>query len=72
MPVTLINTFIVPEDRAEEFLTEWKKSCDRFSQTPGFIETHLHRNTGVGNGTFRFINIARTRITRPRSTAFPA
>ena len=25
----------------------------------GFIEAHLHRNTGVGNGSFSFINIAR-------------
>ena len=25
----------------------------------GFLETHLHKNTGVGNSTFSFINIAR-------------
>ena len=42
-----------------EFLKNWRKSSDTFSRTPGFIETHLHRNTGVGNGTFRFINVAR-------------
>jgi heme-degrading monooxygenase HmoA len=59
MAVTLINVFIVPEHLEAEFLAEWKKSCHTFSHTPGFIETHLHRNTGVGNGTFRFINIAR-------------
>jgi heme-degrading monooxygenase HmoA len=59
MAVTLLNVFIVPEELEEEFLTNWKKSCHVFSHTPGFIETHLHRNTGVGNGTFRFINIAR-------------
>jgi len=59
LAVTLLNVFSVPEHLEAEFLKNWQKSADRFSRTPGFIETHLHRNTGVGNGTFRFINIAR-------------
>ena len=59
MPVTLLNVFIVPEDKEEEFLTEWRKTAARFSRTKGFVETHLHRNTGVGNQSFRFINIAK-------------
>ena len=59
MAVTLLNVFIVPEDREAEFLEHWQRSANRFSGTPGFIETHLHRNTGVGNQSFRFINIAR-------------
>ena len=59
MAVTLINTFIVPEDKEAEFLQNWKVTSSVFAGRPGFIETHLHRNTGVGNGTFRFINIAR-------------
>lgn len=59
MPVTLINTFIVPEDKADDFLREWKITSAVFAKRPGFVETHLHRNTGVGNGTFSFINIAR-------------
>ena len=59
MAVTLINTFIVPEDKEDEFLRNWKTTSAVFAGKPGFIETHLHRNTGVGNGTFRFINIAR-------------
>ncbi len=58
MPVKLLNAFIVPEDQEEAFLQNWKTTADFFSRDPGFIETHLHRNTGVGNGTFRFINIA--------------
>ena len=58
MPVTLLNVFIVPEDKEAEFVTEWKKTADVFSGTKGFLETHLHRNTGIGNATFRFINIA--------------
>lgn len=60
MAATLLNVFIVPEGKEEEFLTEWKKTAAHFAaNTDGFIETHLHRNTGVGNGTFSFINIAR-------------
>jgi hypothetical protein len=59
MAVTLINAFIVPEDREAEFLANWRATTAVFSKRPGFIETHLHRNTGVGRGDFRFINIAR-------------
>jgi heme-degrading monooxygenase HmoA len=59
MAVTLINTFIVPEEQEAEFLKNWKKTTEVYSRTSGFIETHLHRNTGVGDGTFKFINIAR-------------
>lgn len=28
-----------------------------YARTKGFIETHLHRNTGLGSQTFQFINI---------------
>lgn len=59
MAVTLINTFIVPHDKEAEFLENWNATSRHFANKPGFIETHLHRNTGVGNGTFSFINIAR-------------
>lgn len=62
MAVTLINVFNVPADRVDEFLATWKQTADFFktsSANSGFIETHLHRNTGVGNQTFAFINIAR-------------
>lgn len=59
MSVTLMNAFIVPADREEEFLTHWKRTTEVFKQREGFLETHLHRNTGVGNGTFSFINVAR-------------
>lgn len=60
MAVTLINVFIVPADKEEEFLLNWNNTSKYFSATPdtGFIETHLHKNSGVGNGTFTFINIA--------------
>ena len=59
MTATLINAFIVPTDKEEEFLENWKKTTDYFSQRKGFIETFLHRNTGVGNQTFMYINLAK-------------
>lgn len=59
MAVTLLNVFIVPEDKEEEFLENWRKTAAHFQKTDGFIECHFHRNTGVGNGTFKFINIAK-------------
>lgn len=59
MAVTLINVFTVSEEQEESFLKTWREAADKYSHTPGFIETHLHRNTGVGDRTFKFINIAR-------------
>ena len=60
MAATLLNVFIVPEGKQDEFLENWKRTAAYFKKNAsGFIETHLHRNTGVGNGTFQFINIAR-------------
>lgn len=56
MPVALINPFVVPADKEEEFLRAWNQTTRVFSSTPGFIETHLHKNTGVGDGTFQYIN----------------
>ena len=56
MPVKLINTFIVPKEQEEEFLKRWQETTVHFrTKTSGFIETHLHRNTGIGNLTFTFI-----------------
>ncbi len=59
MAVTLINVFNVPPVREAEFLEHWKQTTEVFKKKAGFIETHLHRNAGVGNQTFQFINIAR-------------
>ena len=57
--VTLINVFNVPAEGQAEFLAHWRRTTEVFKTRKGFLETHLHRNTGVGNGTFQFINIAR-------------
>lgn len=57
--ITLINVFNVPADREEAFLENWKKTTEVFRQRKDFLETHLHRNIGVGNQTFQFINVAK-------------
>jgi heme-degrading monooxygenase HmoA len=58
MPVQLINPFVVPADKEEEFLQAWEETTQVFSANPGFIETYLHKNVGVGDGTFQYINVA--------------
>ena len=39
MTATLINAFVVPENKEEEFLANWKKTTNYFSRQKGFIET---------------------------------
>ena len=58
MSVKLINVFQVPEDQRDEFLKRWSETTQVYARTEGFLETHLHQNTGVGSQTFQFINIA--------------
>jgi len=65
MPVTLINPFIVPKDKADEFIRNWKETTKVFSKPgSGLIETHMHRNIGGGDDSFLFINIARWESTK--------
>ncbi|UOZ06924.1 antibiotic biosynthesis monooxygenase [Amycolatopsis sp. WQ 127309] len=59
MGATLINVFIVPRERETEFLEQWRKTAAHFADGKGLLETHLHRNTGMGNESFSFVNIAR-------------
>ncbi|TDV48790.1 antibiotic biosynthesis monooxygenase family protein [Actinophytocola oryzae] len=58
MTVTLINSFIVPQDEEEAFLQAWRETVDHFATAPGFVQTRLHRNTGLNDTTFQYVNIA--------------
>lgn len=58
MTVTLINSFTVPPERDEEFLRTWRATIDHFATAPGFLHARLHRNTGLNDTTFRYVNIA--------------
>jgi heme-degrading monooxygenase HmoA len=52
MPVTMVDVFVVPEEQEDEFFRNWQKTADFYAQISGFIDTNLHRNTGVGDGSF--------------------
>ena len=43
MVVTMIDTFQVPEDQEQEFLTRWNATTAVFARTDGFIETRERR-----------------------------
>jgi quinol monooxygenase YgiN len=58
MPITLINSFIVPPDKEDDFLQTWRSTIDHFATAPGFIQARMHRNTGLNDTTFQYVNIA--------------
>ena len=50
-PVVLINTFVMPSEDADRFLTAWSADAAIMKAQPGFISTQLHRGI-AGSGTF--------------------
>lgn len=57
MSVMLINPFLIPKDKDEEFLRAWNYTTYLYSNMPGFIQTHLHKNV-VSVDKFRYVNFA--------------
>lgn len=57
-PVTLINSFEVPENRLEETIVFWEKARDFLNAQPGYISTRLHRSLSP-DAKFRLVNVAR-------------
>jgi heme-degrading monooxygenase HmoA len=57
-PVTLMNSFSVPEGRDEVFLELWKQTSEYFRRQPGFLSLRLHRAVTPG-APYRYVNIAR-------------
>jgi heme-degrading monooxygenase HmoA len=70
MTITLINSFIVPPDKDEEFLATWHETIPHFTAAPGFVEGRLHRNTGLNDTTFRYVNVALWRSVEDYRAAF--
>lgn len=57
-PVTLMNSFVVPEGRDEAFLRLWTETSEYFRAQPGFLSLRLH--LAVTSGTqYRYVNVAR-------------
>ena len=57
-PVTLMNSFLVPEGRDEAFLELWTESSRYFQAQPGFLSLRLHRAVTPG-APYRYVNVAR-------------
>jgi quinol monooxygenase YgiN len=58
MSLTLVNLFTVPAGEEEAFAARFKATVDACKDMPGFVATELHRNAGVGDPSFAFVNIA--------------
>ena len=57
-PVTLINCFVVPEDRDEAFQRLWTEASTYFRARPGYVSLRLHRAVTPG-AAYRWVNVAR-------------
>jgi heme-degrading monooxygenase HmoA len=57
-PVTLMNSFVVPEGRDEEFVRLWIETSEYFRAQPGFLSLRLHRAVTPGT-PYRYVNVAR-------------
>jgi heme-degrading monooxygenase HmoA len=58
MSVTLINLFTVPAGEADAFADRFRATTEALKDVDGFEGTELHRNSGVGDPTYEFVNIA--------------
>src|SRR3954470_12584199 len=57
-PVTLMNSFIVPEGRDDDFVKLWMETSNYFRAQPGFLSLRLHRAVTPGT-PYRYVNVAR-------------
>jgi hypothetical protein len=59
MSLTLVNLFTVPAGEEDAFQARFQSVCEKLDGMPGFEGTELHRNAGVGDQSYAFVNIAR-------------
>jgi len=59
MSLTLVNLFTVPAGEEDAFEARFKAVCEKLGGMPGFEGTELHRNAGVGDQSYAFVNIAK-------------
>jgi heme-degrading monooxygenase HmoA len=57
-PVTLINSFLVPEGSDEAFEALWTETSKYFRAQPGFVSLRLHRAV-TPDADYRYVNVAR-------------
>ena len=56
-PVTLMNRFVVPAPRDQEFEAMWTRTSEYFVARPGFVSLRLHRAVSA-DATHRWVNVA--------------
>ena len=56
-PITLINSFEVPQDRLADAIRGWEKAHDFLKQQPGYITTRLHQSLSP-QAKFQLVNVA--------------
>jgi heme-degrading monooxygenase HmoA len=56
--VTLINPFIVPQEKLEETIIMWEQARDFLQQQTGYISTSLHQSIEP-DSRYRLINVAK-------------
>ncbi|MEW2297763.1 antibiotic biosynthesis monooxygenase family protein [Streptomyces sp. NPDC006743] len=66
-PIVLANTFFVPEERAEEFLSLFRRQAEFMKAQPGFVSLQMHRGTG---GSRLMMNVAVWESTEALARAF--
>jgi len=56
-PVTLINSFLVPEGRDDAFHALWSQTSTYFRRQPGYVSLRLHRAV-TPDARYRWVNVA--------------
>ena len=57
MAVTLINVFLVPKGKEDEFVKWWQDVKSSITKQPGFISGKFHRSVKL-DSRYNFINVA--------------
>ena len=55
--VVLLNSFVVPPERDDDFLALWTLTSHYFRRQPGFVSLRLHRAVSP-DAHFRYVNVA--------------
>jgi heme-degrading monooxygenase HmoA len=66
-PITLINTFVIPDGLHDDFLLAWREDALFMKGSRGCIETQMHRGTA---GSKLMINVAVWESTEALFAAF--
>ncbi|MFI5752234.1 antibiotic biosynthesis monooxygenase family protein [Streptomyces sp. NPDC051644] len=66
-PIALANTFVVPKERAEAFLTLFRRQAEFMKAQPGFVSLQMHKGTADSQ---LLMNVAVWESTEALATAF--